>query len=68
MASVSEAERAAVFQDVDAACRAAVRAAVATVRGPDGPTAEGDAAVRITPTRVEHSTMFGSADKRVWTA
>ncbi len=35
---------------------------------PDGPGSEGYAAIRITPTRVEHSRMFGTVEKRVWTA
>ena len=35
---------------------------------PEGPKAEGYAAVRITPTRVERSKMFGTVDKRVWHA
>jgi general stress protein 26 len=35
---------------------------------PEGPGAEGFGAIRITPTRVEHSKMFGSVEKRVWTA
>ena len=149
MGNVSDADRAAFFKDVDAACRAAVWAAVATVRDgeprvrlvhptwegetlwfatdpkspkarqiektnrvdvqyqvappefvhvlargtaeiltddatrahvwdvldydlaqfwPDGPTDPGYAAIKITPTRVEHSKMFGSAERRVWTA
>lgn len=35
---------------------------------PDGPGAEGYAAIRIAPTRVELSKMFGTTDKRVWQA
>jgi general stress protein 26 len=33
---------------------------------PGGPTDPGYVAVRITPTRVELSKMFGSVDKQVW--
>jgi len=35
---------------------------------PDGPGAEGYAAVRIEPTRVELAGMFGSQNPRVWRA
>ncbi len=35
---------------------------------PGGPTDPGYAAVRVTPTRVELSKMFGTQDKRVWRA
>ena len=35
---------------------------------PGGPSDPGYAAIRITPTRVELSKMFGTAEKRVWTA
>ena len=35
---------------------------------PEGPGDPNYAAVRITPTRVELSKMFGSQDKRVWRA
>ena len=35
---------------------------------PEGPTTEDFVAVRITPTRVELSEMFGSTNKRVWRA
>lgn len=35
---------------------------------PDGPTGASFAPVSVTPTRVELSRMFGSADKRIWRA
>ena len=35
---------------------------------PGGPADPGYCAVRVTPTRVELSKMFGSTDKRVWRA
>ena len=33
---------------------------------PDGPTSPGYCAIRIEPTRVELSEMFGTTNKRVW--
>ena len=35
---------------------------------PGGPTDPNYVAIKITPTRVEHSEMFGSLNKRVWRA
>ena len=72
MQNVAEAEKAGFFAAVDAACKKAVWCAIATVdgnltqfgsTGPDDPNV---LPVRITPTRVELSEMFGSMNKRVW--
>ena len=57
MANVSDAERESFFQDVDAACRTAVWAAVSTVR-------DGEPRVRLVHPTWEGETLWFATDPK----